>query len=259
MPTTECDGATIHYEVSGREGAPWLVFSNSLGTNLGMWDGQVAALADDYRILRYDSRGHGRSSAPEGPYTIELLGRDALAVMDAAGVDKASYCGLSKGGMVGMWLGVNAPERFARLALCNTGAYVPPATLWDDRIATATTKGMAALTEGVIERWFTEPFRKSSPEAVDRVRKMLLTTPAHGYAGCCAAIRDMDQRAAISRITLPTLVIAGARDVATPPERAEEIANAVAGARLVTFEAAHLSNIETEPEFNEALIAFLKE
>lgn len=257
MPTTETDGATIHYEIAGMDGAPWLVFSNSLGTDLSMWNAQVAALGDRFRILRYDSRGHGKSSVPAGAYTIDRLGRDALAVMDAAGVETASFCGLSKGGMVGMWLGVHAPRRIERLALCNTAAHMPPPSMWDQRIEAANTQGMEALADGVIERWFTPDFRSRAPEAVDRVRDMLLTTSGAGYAGCCAAIRDMDQREAIPTIRAPTLVIAGIHDPATPPDKAEEIAGAVSGSKLVSLEAAHLSNIEKEADFTRTLAAFV--
>ena len=258
MPIAKSDGAAIHYEVTGTEGAPWLLFSNSLGTNLSMWDAQVASLKDRFRILRYDSRGHGRSNVPAEPCTIDQLGRDAVAVMDAAGVETASFCGLSKGGMVGMWLGAHAPQRIARLALCNTAAHMPPASMWDERIAAARDKGMEALVDGVIERWLTPEFRKRDPQAVDRVREMLLSTEGAGYAACCAAIRDMDQRQSIRQITAPTLVIAGAHDPATPPDKSREIAEAIAGSELVTLDAAHLSNIEQETDFTRTLSEFLE-
>lgn len=258
MPTLDVEGTRLRYEIQGPEGAPWLVFSNSLGTNLSMWDGQVAAFENEFRILRYDARGHGGSDAPDGPYTIDRLGQDTLALMDALGVERAGFCGLSMGGMVGMWLGTKAPERLDRLVLANTAAHMPPTDLWDGRIRTVTEKGMDALTEQVIERWFSPDFRASHRDRIAPVREMLLATPRQGYAACCAAIRDMDQREIIRSVHTPTLVIAGAHDPATPPDKAEEIVGAIPGAELVVLEAAHLSNIEAEAEFTATLRRFLQ-
>lgn len=258
MPHIEADGTRIHYEVSGTPGKPWLMFSNSLGTRLEMWDGQADALAGDYRILRYDSRGHGRSDAPAAAYTIGLLGRDALALLDALGIQRTHFCGLSMGGMVGMWLGANARGRVGRLVLCNTGALLGPPELWTQRIETVTVSGMADLTEAVIERWFTAEFRAAHPDKVAPVRQMLLDTPAAGYAGCCAAIRDMDQREAVKSIRVPTLVIGGTRDPATPASMAEDLASSIPGAQLALLEAAHLSNIEQEQAFTDVVSTFLR-
>lgn len=259
MSTVETDGATIHYEVSGREEAPWLVFSNSLGTNLHMWDAQQRHFADQYRILRYDQRGHGRSSAPEGGYTMDQLGQDVVAVLEQLGIRNAHFCGLSMGGMTGMWLGTHAPELIDRLVLANTAAHMPPRDLWDGRIRTVTEKGMEGVADAVVERWFSPEFRERDPEEVERVRGMILSTAPAGYAGCCAAIRDMDQRETIKAIHRPTLVIAGAKDPATPPANAQEIASHIPPARMVTLEAAHLSNIEQAEGFSQALAAFLWE
>ncbi|TCT12703.1 3-oxoadipate enol-lactonase [Tepidamorphus gemmatus] len=258
MPHIEADGTRIYHEISGSAGKPWLVLSNSLGTRLEMWDGQAAALADDFRILRYDSRGHGRSDAPAGNYTIERLGRDVLTLLDALGIARARFCGLSMGGMVGMWLGINAPDRLDRLVLCNTGARLGPPELWSQRIEAVASAGMAAVTDAVIERWFTPEFRAARPDKVAPVRRMLLDTPAAGYAGCCAAIRDMDQREAVTSIRIPTLVIGGSRDPATPASMAEELASSIPGARLSILEAAHLSNIEQEEAFNDTVSTFLR-
>lgn len=259
MSTLEVGDAVLRYEVDGREDAPWLIFSNSLGTNLAMWDAQMRRFAEEYRILRYDQRGHGRSSAPEGPYAMDRLGGDVLALMDHLGIRSAHYCGLSMGGMTGMWLGIHAPDRIDRLVLANTSAKLPPRDLWDGRIRMVTEKGMEAIVEAVVERWFSPAFRERDPDEVDRVRAMILSTPVAGYAGCCAAIRDMDQRGELHRIVRPTLVIAGARDPATPPEMGEEIVRHVPQARMVTLDAAHLSNIERAEDFDRALADFLSE
>ena len=257
MPFAQGQGARIHYEIEGPEDGPVLLLSNSLGTDLGMWSPQMPSLAARYRVLRYDSRGHGRSEAPEGPYTIDMLGQDAVAVLDAAGVERALFCGLSKGGMVGQWLGVNAPDRVGRLVLANTAAFIGAPEVWNQRIETVRAQGMAAIVPGVIDRWFTKPFQERAPDSVARIRDMLLATDPEGYAACCAAVRDMDQRQAISAIRVPTLVIAGRHDLATSPEQGRLIADTVPGARFLELDAAHLSNIEAEAAFTHALLDFL--
>lgn len=257
MPHVTIDGCRLHYRLDGPAGRPVLLLSNSLGTDMGMWEAQVPAFASRFRVLRYDSRGHGGSDAPAGPCTIERLGRDALGLLDALGIGRVAFCGLSKGGMVGMWLGANAPDRVERLALCNTSARMEPASAWDDRIRAVREGGMAAIVDAVLARWFTPAFRKSRPDAVEPVRRMLLSTPPEGYAACCAAIRDMDQREAIRAIGAPALVVVGEHDPATPPVHGRLIAERIAGAALVGLPAAHLSNIEAAPAFTEAVLAFL--
>ena len=258
MPLAHVNGIDLNYEFSGLEDGPVLVFSNSLGTNLHMWDAQAQALGDRYKVLRYDSRGHGKSGAPQGEYTLDTLGRDLVALLDALGIETFDYCGLSKGGMVGQWLGINAGSRVGRMALCNTSSYLPPLDLWAGRIKMVNEGGMEAIVDTVVERWFRPGFISGDREGVARIRSMLLTTPAHGYAGCCAAIRDMDQREAIKAISVPTLVIAGEHDPATPPEHGELIAQSIEGARLhIVKDAAHLSNIEQNDDFTGALMGFL--
>jgi 3-oxoadipate enol-lactonase len=257
MPFAQGQGARIHYEIEGPEDGPVLLLSNSLGTDLGMWSPQIPSLAARYRVLRYDSRGHGRSEAPEGPYTIDMLGQDAVAVLDAAGVERALFCGLSKGGMVGQWLGVNAPDRVGRLVLANTAAFIGAPEVWNQRIETVRAQGMAAIVPGVIDRWFTKPFQERAPDSVARIRDMLLATDPEGYAACCAAVRDMDQRQTIGAIRVPTLVIAGRHDLATSPEQGRLIADTIPGARFLELDAAHLSNIEAEAAFTRALLEFL--
>ncbi|HEY6912803.1 MAG TPA: 3-oxoadipate enol-lactonase [Myxococcales bacterium] len=250
--------ARLFHRFDGPEKAPVLVLSNSLGTALEMWDPQMPALTGRFRVLRYDTRGHGRSDVPPGAYTIAELGKDVLALLDETGVERASFCGLSMGGMIGMWLGTNAPGRIERLVLCNTSAQmIGTPELWQQRITLARTRGMTALAEGVIERWFTPEFRARDPEAVEKVRKMLLATPGEGYAACCAAIRDQDQLDSISAVRAPTLVIAGSRDPATPPDHGRAIASRIRGARFVELPAAHLSNIEARDRFNASLSEFL--
>lgn len=259
MPTAQVNGTEIHYEQSGREGAPHLVFSNSLGTNLGMWDAQAAALAGEFRILRYDSRGHGRSAAPAGDYSIAMLADDLIGLLDHLGITTFSYCGLSKGGMVGQWLGTHHGERIGRLILCNTSSHMAPPAAWNERIAAVTSGGMTAVVDAVVDRWFTPEFQKSQPGEVARVRAMILETPPQGYAGCCAAIRDMDQRETIRSIAVPTLVIAGGRDPATPVASGRLIAETIPEAKLHVIEdAAHLSNIEGRNEFTATIGEFLK-
>jgi 3-oxoadipate enol-lactonase len=258
MPRIQANGIQLYYELAGPAHAPVVMLSNSLGTRLEMWDAQVPALAERYRVLRYDSRGHGRSDAPDGPYTIELLADDALGLLDALGIERAHFCGLSKGGMVGQALGARHGERLISLALCSTACHMPARELWNERIRVATEQGMAALADGVVERWFTEAFRREPSFAVDRVRQMIIDTPPHGYAACCAAIRDMDLRQLIRSIRVPTLVIVGEDDPATPPEKAREIQSLIPNARLeVIPDAAHLLNIEQDVAFDAALASLL--
>jgi 3-oxoadipate enol-lactonase len=233
------------------------MLSNSLGTPLAMWAPQVQAFAERFQLLRYDSRGHGVSDAPPGPYTMERLGRDALALLDALGFSRASFCGVSMGGMVGMWLGVHAPERIDRLVLSNTAAIQGSPQLWNDRIGAVRAGGMAAIVEATLERWFTPAFRHAQPDTIASIRAMVLSTSPEGYANCCAAIRDMDQRSSLPGISAPTLVVVGAHDSGTTPAQGEAIAAAIPGAELLTLDAAHLSNVEQAATFNARILRFL--
>jgi 3-oxoadipate enol-lactonase len=247
----------LHYRLEGREGAPVLAFSNSLGTTLAMWQPQMEALAGRFRILRYDSRGHGSSDVPEGPYTIEQLGRDFLALLDGLGLGAVHFCGVSMGGMVGMWLGIHAPERLNRLVVANSSARIGNAEAWNQRIRTVREEGMAAIAPGVIERWFTPGFRERAPEAVAPVWDQLLACPPEGYAAACAAVRDQDQLDSVHLIRAETLVIAGRQDEATPIEHANAIVERSCCDQFVELDAAHLSNIEQADAFNRALNDFL--
>lgn len=260
MPSVEINGIQLNYRIDGRHGAPSLMFSNSLGTNLGMWDEQVQALSQRFRIVRYDSRGHGLSDAPGGEYTMDTLGGDVLGLLDYLEIDKTYYCGLSKGGMVGQWLGANAGDRLEKLVLSNTSSFIGSPDLWNERIAIATSAaGMDGMVDAITERWFTRGFIERNPDEVRRIQQMILTTPPRGYVGCCAAIRDMDLRPILSSITVPTMVIVGDQDPATTPDQGELIATSVPGARLWTIEnAAHLSNVEQPGQYMDALSSFFE-
>lgn len=258
MPQIETsDAISLHYEISGPADAPALLLSNSLGTNLHMWDGQMAEAERHWRVIRYDQRGHGGSDTPQGEYRLDRLGLDVIDLLAALKIDKAAFCGLSMGGMTGLWLAIHHPGTFTRMALCNTAAFLPPKDAWNDRIAAVSQGGMTAIEKTVMERWFTSGFRSAERDEAERIRQMILTTPPAGYAGCCAAIRDMDQRQEIGSIDLPALVVIGAHDPATLPEYGELIAASIANAQSVTLDAAHLSNIEQNEAFNRAVFGFL--
>jgi 3-oxoadipate enol-lactonase len=259
MPHFETDGLRVHYQVEGADGAPWLILSNSLGTQFDMWAPQMPALRKQFRVLRYDTRGHGQSGVPPGPYTIAQLGEDVTALMDHLQIARAHFCGLSMGGMIGIWLGANRPARIDRLVLANTAPRIGPPELWSTRIDKVNREGMAAIVPAVIDRWFTADYQQNARKEVDLLRQMLLQTHTVGYAACCAALRDMDLREALFAIRAPTLVIAGTHDQSTPPEHGRLAADRIAGARYVELDAAHLSNWETADPFTDNLIGFLKE
>src|SRR3989454_9339849 len=213
MPEALSSGCRTWYTADGPAGGPPLLLSNSLGTTASLWDAALPALTARCRVIRYDTRGHGRTSVPPGPYSLETLGRDAIAVLDAAGVERAHVCGISLGGLVGMWLGVFAPERVRGLILANTGAQIGTAELWNQRISAVEAKGMGAMVDRLLQRWFTPGFRKRRPDVIARFRAMIESCSPTGYAGCCAAVRDADLRDAIGRIRAPSLVIVGTHDV----------------------------------------------
>lgn len=254
--TTE-DGLRLYYRLDGPEDAPVVMLSNSLGTDHTLWSEQMPALGR-YRVLRYDARGHGRSDAPAGDYDMEAVCRDVLSILDHLEIDKVRYCGLSMGGAVGQWLGAHAPQRFERLILANTGAVFGTPQVWQGRIDAVRAGGMAAVVDGVIERWFTPAFAQAHPDVIARIRAVLLATPPQGYIGCCAALRDTDFRRFLPRVAVPTLVIGGKYDAASPPERTQELADNIPGAKLVMLEAAHLSALEQTGAFNAALTEFLE-
>jgi 3-oxoadipate enol-lactonase len=257
MPIVKSGEARIHYALEGQSGAPALVLSNSLGTNYSMWDAQLPELRKKLRVLRYDTRGHGQSSLTPGPYSIEQLGRDVMALLDALDLDRVHFCGLSMGGMIGMWLGANAPERLNKLVLCNTAAKIGTSEVWNARIEAVRKNGMKSVASAVVERWFSPAFREKPPATVSSTLKMLEAANPEGYAACCAAIRDFDFREQLSRIRVPTLVIAGAHDPSTPPADGRFLADQIQGAQYAELDAAHLSNIEAQDRFNNEVAKFL--
>ena len=259
MPIAQAkDGCPIYYEVEGAANAPVLMLCNSLGTTMNMWDEQAATWGNHFKLLRYDRRGHGKSGVPKGPYTMDMLGQDALAVADAAGVKKFNWCGLSMGGMVGQWLGANAPDRVEKLVLSNTNYYYTDKQPWNDRIKFVQDKGLGPLADTMMERWFTKPFRDSGAAGTEKIKTMFLGTKPEGFIGCSEAVRDMDFRESTPRITAPTMVIVGAKDPATLPEWGAEIQKMIKGAKLVSLEAAHISNVEQPKAYTEAVLNFLR-
>jgi 3-oxoadipate enol-lactonase len=254
---TTGDGCRIAYQFDGAESAPVLVLSNSLGTDRQMWAPQMDAFTRHFRVLRYDQRGHGASDAPTGGYSIDRLGRDAVELLDALELETVNFCGLSLGGMTGQWLGIHAPQRLRRLVLANTSSHMGPPANWDARIALVLREGMKPLANASTERWFTAAFRVNHAETMTAVTAMLVATDPTGYAGCCAAIRDMDLRRTVSLVERSTLIIGGTLDLSTPPPHSEALAKAVTGAQLVMLEAAHLSNIELPAAFADAVLGFL--
>jgi 3-oxoadipate enol-lactonase len=236
---------TLHHVIAGPSDAPVVLLSNSLGSTLAMWDPQVPALAERFRVVRYDHRGHGGSPAPPGPYDLADVAGDALALLDRLGVERAHVCGLSLGGMVGMWLASHAPERVGRLGLLCTSAKLGPPSMWQERAATVRAEGTEAIADAGIGRWLTPGFAERRPDVAAELRAMITGQPDAGYAQLCGVIERMDLVGDLGRIAAPTLVIAGAEDPATPPEHAERIAAGVPGARLVVLDdAAHLANVE---------------
>jgi len=248
----------LHHLFDGPADAPVLVLGSSLGTTGAMWDDNVRALSARFRLLRYDTRGHGGSPAPEGPYTMDELGADVLALLDRLELERVSFCGLSIGGMIGMWLASEAPERIDRLVLCCTVPRFPPRELWDERIETVRAEGIEPMVEPAIERWLPPEVREARPQAADHLRALIRATAPEGYAGCCEAIRDMDLRDRLPRIEAPALVVAGSEDPSTPAEKVRTIGDQVPDARYVELEgAAHIANVARPEEFERAVLDHL--
>jgi len=261
MPAVRLADGDLNYLLEGPAGAPVLVLSNSLGTDLHMWDAQIPAFTEHFRVLRYDTRGHGASLVTPGPYSIEQNGRDVLALLDALDIPRAHFCGLSMGGLIGQWLGIHAAERLSRLVLCNTAAKIGTPEVWNPRIDTVLSGGAQAmrdLRDASISRWFTADFAEASPARVDAIVSMLAQTSPEGYAANCAAVRDADFRGEIGAITVPTLVVCGAADPVTTSEDGRFLQARIPGAELVEFRAAHLSNVQAGDAFSQRVLAFLR-
>lgn len=253
------DGTRIAYRLEGARDKPVLVLSNSIGTTLHMWDRNMSELAAHFRVLRYDTRGHGASDAAAGPYSLGRLGRDVIGLLDALGLEKVHFLGLSLGGFIGQWLGAHAPGRIERLILANTSAYLGPSPQWDERIAaTLAAPDMKEIAEGFLGNWFPASMLAARDPLVDEFRSMLLDTPLHGLAGCFAVVRDADLRRSNALVPVPTLVIAGRDDTVTLASHGEQIAATIPGAQLIVLPAVHLTNVELPREFTNAVLRFLQ-
>ncbi len=259
MPFAKLPDAQIHYELSGPENAPVLLFSNSLGTTFHMWDVQLDDFSKHFRILRYDTRGHGQSSVTPGPYTIEQLSNDALHLLDLLKLPQVSFCGLSMGGMTGMFLGAQFPSRFRKLVLCSTAAKIGTPDIWNARIEAVRKSGMNSVASAVIERWFTPSFRAAHSAPTADMLAMLENANANGYVANCAAVRDFDFRDRLSLIKPPTLVVSGTHDPVATPADGRFLAEHIPECRFVEVPAAHISNIEAQIQFDREVLSFLRD
>lgn len=258
MPAVENEEVRLHYELSGTGRNGVLVLSNSLGSDLHMWDKALPMLEREHRVLRYDTRGHGKSSVPPGPYTIDQLGRDVLFLLDSLDILCVNLCGLSLGGLTAMWLGIHAPQRLNRMILANTAARVGSPEIWDQRIATVQRAGMKSLAAISLTRWFTSSYREQHANEMEVAQEMIANTDASGYAACCGVLRDTDLRAEITAISLPCLVITGKHDPATPPADGYMLNGALRDSKYIELEASHLSAWERAKEFASEVLAFLR-
>jgi 3-oxoadipate enol-lactonase len=254
----KANGIEMSYRIDGPANAPVLMLSNSLLTDFGMWDLQVPAFAVNYRLLRYDTRGHGGTEATSGPYTIDLLASDVLALLDGLGIDKIDFLGLSMGGMIAQCLAAKHPARLKRVVLCDTACHLPPESAWDDRIALAQSKGTSAFIKPMTDRWLTQPYRESNPVQMEKMGAMISRTAVNGLVGCAHAIKKMNQADLLAKIKMPALIVVGDQDVGTPVSAAEFLHRGIAGSKLVVIKnAGHLPNIEQTAIFNRTVLDFL--
>ena len=260
MPLIRVNGTVLNYRFDGPDKGPVVMFSNSLASDLSMWDAQVSLLVQTgYRVLRYDSRGHGRSEVPAGPYSIELLADDAVGLIDALGLEKVHFCGLSMGGMVGQVLGARHSDRLLSLVLSSTAAHLPHRENWDERIRTVKEKGMDGVINATIDRWFTKTGQERLHAEVTHVKTMILNTPVEGFCACCTALQNMDLRDLIQPISKRTLVIVGEHDPGTPVSAARFIQGQITASKLMVITAAaHFANVEQSGTFNKALLNFVE-
>jgi 3-oxoadipate enol-lactonase len=257
MPFMKSADAQIHYSLEGPTAKLALILSNSLGADFSMWDPQIPEFTKSFCVLRSDTRGHGQSSVTRGPYTIEQLAKDVLALADSQQFERFHFCGLSMGGQIGMWLAANAPHRLNKVVLSSTAAIIGTPEMWNARIATVRKDGMKNVAAAATERWFTPAFRAKNPSVIARIQETLESTDPEGYAACSAAVRDFDFRENLNKIRTPTLVISGAHDPATTPTDGQFLADHIAGARYVELNGAHLSNIEDSDRFTREVLGFL--
>jgi 3-oxoadipate enol-lactonase len=257
MPFAKSTDAQIYYSLEGQAGKPTLILSNSLGADLSMWDSQLPRFLKSFRVLRSDTRGHGKSSVAPGQYTIELLAKDVLALADALQLERFHFCGLSMGGQIGMWLAANASQRLNKVVLCSTAAKIGTPEMWNARIATVLKDGMKNVAAAAIERWFTPAFRAKNPQVAEMIHRILESTSPEAYAACCAGLRDFDFCDELNKIHTPTLIISGTHDPATTPADGQFLANQIPGARYVELNGAHLSNIEDADRFTQEVLRFL--
>jgi 3-oxoadipate enol-lactonase len=247
----------IHYELTGAPSAPALVLSNSLGTTTAMWEPQLAEFEKSFRVLRYDTRGHGQSEVTLGPYTFGQLAQDVVLLLDALKIEQAQFCGLSMGGLTGLQLGLNASGRFKKMVIASSAAKFGTAEGWDKRIAAVRASGMKLVAGQVVERWFTKEFREAAPRTVEAMRRMLETTAPDGYVNCCMALRDADLRERLAEVRTETLIISGTQDAVSPPADGKLLASGIPGARYCELNASHLANVEAAEEFTRETLRFL--
>ncbi|NLY64420.1 MAG: 3-oxoadipate enol-lactonase [Alcaligenaceae bacterium] len=258
MSTIQINNEVFNYQLSGPDNAPVLFLSNSLGTNYTMWSEQINYLGKNFRVLAYDTRGHGGSVKNKGPYTLDQLGNDVLDITKALGIEKFSFCGISMGGLIGQWLGINAGDRLEKLVVCNTAAKIGQEAGWNDRATLVRTQGMNPVADGSAGRWFTEGFVNTQESIVSPLIENLRTTDAEGYASCCDALAQADLREQIANIKVPTLIVAGTHDPVTTVADADFMAQHIAGSQRLDLAASHLSNIEASDAFNKGVEAFLQ-
>ena len=257
MPSFTSNNVQINYQTFGDTSKPAIVFSNSLGTNYSMWQAQIDAFESDFFVICYDTRGHGASEAPQGPYSIEQLGQDVIHLLDHLNVEKAVFCGISMGGLTGQWLAIHYPNRFYKVVVCNTAAKIGQENAWRDRATSVRSQGLEPIASTAASRWFTEGFVAKNPDVVATLSANLGTGSAEGYASCCEALAVADLTEQIKSIIIPILVIAGRQDPVTTVEDGQFILNQIPNAELFAINASHISNIEAAIEFNQIVRSFI--
>ena len=258
MPTFTSNDAQINYQTFGDATKPALIFSNSLGTNFKMWQAQIDFFQQDFFVICYDTRGHGASSAPQGPYSIDQLGQDVVNLLDHLNVEKAAFCGISMGGLTGQWLAIHRPERFNQVVVCNTAAKIGQEQAWNDRAALVREQGSQPIASTAASRWFTEPFIQSNATVVNNLQNDLAAGSAEGYASCCEALAKADVREQLKDITVPVLVVAGQQDPVTTVVDGQFMVERIANSQLFEINASHISNVELPNEFNQAVKQFIQ-